>query len=374
MLKILNVVQDFNAGGIQKLLLEYLRYFKGNPDIEYKVVVLESDRNSIFDIIAKKENLNIDYLNCHMSKSSHYYIRKISNYLCYNGRLSRYLKRNKPDIVHTHNSRIFKRIIGCIRKNINRYTWFHTLHSDPYAVSDTHIPFIKELLCGDKLNVHAICLNNTQFEKAQARYNLKQCDILYNVVDLSKFIDKNYDKNEIRKDMNIPDNAYVVGAVGRLDPVKNYGFLVKVFSEVVKLNSDAMLVFVGDGGEKDSLVADAKKLGIIDKIRFLGIRSDVEKIYRMFDVFVSTSITEASPCVVLEAQYSGVKCVVSDAIPIESVCTDKVVKMSKNATIYEWAKEILCPSKFIKPHSSFRDYSIEYNADKMVEIYNKALR
>ena len=369
--KVVNVVQDFNTGGIQKLLLEYLRYFKDSPDIDYKVVVLEQNRHSLFDEIAQKEDLNIDYLDCSISKNKHYYIRKISDHLCYNGRLSKYLRREKPDVVHTHNSRIFVRIIACIRKNINRYKWFHTLHSDPYAVNDNHIPFIKELLCGEQPKVSPICLNKTQFERAKDRYGLEKCDYLYNVFDFSKFSCDTEDKNDIRKEIGISPRAYVVGTVGRLDPVKNYGLLIKAFSVVVKKRPESVLVFVGDGDEKEMLMAESERLGIAEKVMFLGIRSDTNRMYRMFDLFVSTSITESSGLVLLEAQHCGLKCVVSTGCPVESICTENVVRMTKDASIDEWAGQIAHPSGFAERQSAFDDYSIENNAEKMLRIYKK---
>jgi len=364
---VVNVVQAFNAGGIQKLLLEYLRYFKNHPSIYYTVLVLEKNRNSAFDLIAEEEGLDVVYLNCEMSENKHYFIRTIWNYLDYNGKLFLWLQKNKPDIIHTHNTRIFIRIQGCIKALVNKYKWYHTLHSDPTAVCEKHLPIAQKVF--KQLGVKPICLNNTQFEKARERYGIKECDILYNIFDIREFQKTNYDRKSVRIQFHIPQDAYVVGAVGRLDLVKNYSFLVDAFAEVVKKNSRAVLVFVGDGSERENLRRQTRELGIEENVYFLGTQTELYKIYDMMDVFVSTSLTEAAPFVVLEAQTVGTKCVVASSIPVESVFTKNVVRMSGDATLDEWVQEILCPKNFSTPVSNLEDYSIEKNAMKLVDIY-----
>ena len=370
MLKVVNIVQDFNTGGIQKLLLEYMRYFKGNPEVQYTVLVLENNRRSAFDVMASDEDLNIVYLNCRRSKSKNYYINKYATKLSYNGRLYLWLIKNRPDIVHTHNTRILRVIRHCILACINKYVWFHTLHSDPYAVADVHVGTAYEML--EKRGMNAICLNDTQFQKARERYGLTKCDILYNVADFSRFENCDCDRDEIRKDFNIPPDAYTVGSVGRLDPVKNYGFLIEVFAEVLKQKPNSVLIIVGDG-DKEALEEKAQALGVADKTYFLGFMTDTEKAYRAMDVFVSTSLTEAMSLVTLEAQATGLSCVVAASVPAEAICTDLVVRMEKDATILEWAGEIAEPVSFAKCVSSFDDYRIENVSKKMLELYRSRL-
>ena len=111
------------------------------------------------------------------------------------------------------------------------------------------------------------------------------------MVNLEKFHNAENTKKACRKALEIPDNAYVIGTVGRMEAVKNYRFLMRVFSVAAKQNEKAMLIFTGDGTEREQLEKDAIKYGIADKVVFLGIRKDTEKIYPAFDVFVSTSIT-----------------------------------------------------------------------------------
>lgn len=368
---IVNVVQDFQTGGIQKLLLEYLRYFKNDPDIRYQIVVLESNNNSSFDKIAKEENLDIVYLGAKTSKNSHYYIRKYSDIYNYNGKLYRFIKKNKPDIVHTHNTRIFARIQYCVKRIAKKYTVVHTLHSDPSAVADVHIPIAKNMFA---LGVHAICLNDTQFEKAKQRYGLDKCDILYNIIDGKRFHECKCSKEEARNVLNIPQDVYVIGAVGRIEEVKDYVFLVEAFAKCVKIKNNSMLVFCGGGTEEDSVISEAKELGIADKIRILGIRRDVDVVYKALDVFASTSITESSSLVALEAQISGCTCVVAESTPPESIITDRVVRLSKDISLDIWGEELADPTHFEKAYATEYDYSPQAGAERMIKLYEEKLR
>ena len=371
MIKVINVVQDFDMGGIQSVLLTLLRAFKDDPEIDFSVVVLENCRNSEFDKAAREEGLNITYLGAYHSKSSHYYIRKIHNFLSYSGKLFFHLLKNHPNVVHTHNTRMIKLIYPCIKRTHKKYIWAHTLHSDPYAVNDAHIPYIQNAvnICG----VHPVCLNKTQFEKAKERYGLSACDYIFNMVNLEKFHNAENTKKTCRKALGIPNNAYVIGTVGRMEEVKNYRFLMRVFSVAAKQSEKAMLIFTGDGTEREQLEKDAIEYGIADKVVFLGIRKDTEKIYPAFDVFVSTSITESSSLVTLEAQAAGVTCVVSSACPKESIISEKVVIMGKDATEKEWAEKLLAPSGFCKKAMDEADYKKETVIKSIKELYRKYL-
>ena len=368
-MKIVNVVYDFNVGGIQKLLLEYLRYFK-NSEIDYQVVVLSPNQNSNFDIICKNEKLNIHYLNCCFSNNNHYYIRKYLKWYRFNFRLLKYLKKEKPDLVHTHNTRMLNLIETCIKKTHKKYKWFHTLHSDPYAVHESHIPVAKRVF--EKYGVKTICLNETQFLKAKERYGLSKCLYLYNAINFNKLKKDVINKIIFRNSLGIKDDDYVMGAVGRLDPVKNYPFMLKVFKEILKYNNNSILLIAGGGSNEDfeKLNSYATENGFKDKLLLLGNRTDVQNIYNIVDIFTQTSLTEASPLTIIEAQSMNCKCVVSNAIPKESVCfQNRVVRLSLNESLDTWVREVLNPTRFEKQYSNLKDYSIEELSKKLIKMY-----
>ncbi|MFJ8352987.1 glycosyltransferase family 1 protein [Bacillus paramycoides] len=139
--------------------------------------------------------------------------------------------------------------------------------------------------------------------------------IMKNAIDTNQFINVNIqDSDKVREEFNISVEKKVIGHIGRFSESKNHIFILKVFSEVLKCDSDFMLVLVGDGPLQEFIELEAKRLGIYEKIRFLGVRKDIPRIIRMFDVFLFPSLFEGFGIVVLEAQCAGVPCVVADTI------------------------------------------------------------
>nr|WP_286675244.1 glycosyltransferase [Bacillus mycoides] len=93
-------------------------------------------------------------------------------------------------------------------------------------------------------------------------------------------------------------------------------FLTKLSSyEILKRDVNFIAVLVGDGPLKSSIELKAKELGINNNIRFLGVRKDIPRLLKAFDVFLFPSLFEGFGIVTLEAQCSGTPCIVADTIP-----------------------------------------------------------
>lgn len=100
----------------------------------------------------------------------------------------------------------------------------------------------------------------------------------------------------LRRAEGIPDDATVIGAVGRLSPEKRFDLLIEIAARL-----GVFAVLVGEGGERAALERQARELGIADRVKLLGYRRDVRECHQIFDVYVQTSDTEGIPNAVLEA-------------------------------------------------------------------------
>ena len=108
-----------------------------------------------------------------------------------------------------------------------------------------------------------------------------------NAIDTNQFINADMqDDNKVRNQFNIPVEKKVIGHIGRFSESKNHIFILKVFNEVLKYDPNFILVLVGDGPLQNSIELESKRLGIYEKVRFLGVRKRHSKIIRMFDVFL----------------------------------------------------------------------------------------
>jgi glycosyltransferase involved in cell wall biosynthesis len=106
-----------------------------------------------------------------------------------------------------------------------------------------------------------------------------------------------------RKDFGLLPSDFVVGAVGRLEPIKSYDILVRAFARFLRDNNAARakLVIVGDGSQRQMLEDLAKSLNIEEHVVFTGFRHDAYKIYPIFDCFALSSQSEGLSIALLEA-------------------------------------------------------------------------
>lgn len=167
-----------------------------------------------------------------------------------------------------------------------------------------------------------------------------RASILPNAISVDSFAFQADTRNRTRKALNV-ENKFVLGHIGRFEEQKNQSFLIDILSMLVKKRSDAVLVLVGDGRLRLSLERKAKEIGLSDKIVFTGARADVADLLQAMDVFVFPSRFEGLGIVVIEAQASGLPCVISDAVPDEAKITGLVHVHSLQASAEEWAETIL---------------------------------
>ncbi len=102
--------------------------------------------------------------------------------------------------------------------------------------------------------------------------------------------------------LSLPPEEFVVGSVARLDPVKDLATLLRAFSAAGR---GGTLVLVGDGPERSTLEGAARDLGVADRVRFLGARTDVRRLLPGFDVFVNSSTYEGVSLTIIEAMAAG---------------------------------------------------------------------
>lgn len=142
-------------------------------------------------------------------------------------------------------------------------------------------------------------------------------EVVYNAIDLDRFYFNAEARAQARADLGLVGNQFAIGHVGRFTAQKNHAFLIDVFAEVAKRRDDAVLLLVGTGEAGASVKALVDERGLTDRVKFLGQRSDVNRLYQAFDAFVLPSLYEGLCLVGVEAQVAGLPCLFSDAITRE---------------------------------------------------------
>jgi glycosyltransferase involved in cell wall biosynthesis len=118
----------------------------------------------------------------------------------------------------------------------------------------------------------------------------------------------------VRRALEVPETALVVGTIGRLSLQKGHRILVDAAARVLgRRKDDVRLLIAGDGDRMESLQAQARALGIADRVVFAGHRSDVRELLGAIDVFAISSLYEGTPLALFEAMAAG-KAIVSTAV------------------------------------------------------------
>ncbi len=195
--------------------------------------------------------------------------------------------------------------------------------------------------------------------------------VIPNAIDGSKFVFDGTVRESVRNELRL-DGGFVLGSVGRLTYQKNLFFLLQVFKELAQICPDAVLLIIGGGEDEAELKKTAAEYGISEKVRFLGVRNDVERLYQAMDVFVMPSRYEGLPVVGVEAQFSGLPCVFSDTITRELAMSDRAHFLSLGRPPEDWAALLLDlreqDASRTAPDGS-RKMDIRYAKDILQEYY-----
>lgn len=135
-----------------------------------------------------------------------------------------------------------------------------------------------------------------------------------NGVDLKRFEFDINKRNQMRMTLGIKEDMMILGHIGRLSTPKNHKFLLNVFNQYHKINSNSKLLLVGDGELFDSIKQHINKLDINDAVIMTGSKQNTEDYYQIMDIFLFPSLWEGLPVSVVEAQANGLQCIISDVI------------------------------------------------------------
>lgn len=211
--------------------------------------------------------------------------------------------------------------------------------------------------------------------------------VIHNGVDAGRL--KPGGKN-LRAELEMPDDALLVGMIGnfyvapRKDQLTLVQALPKVFAEV----ENAYCIFVGrieDGAEVKfaECVKFARQNGVFDRVRFLGVRSDIPDILNALDVFVLSTLHEGLPIAVLEAMLAGVPCVLSDIAPnLEVSGGGEFAKIFEAQNAESLAENLLLLAKNEEARRGLADeakrfarqnFSIDAHLQKLKELYQSVI-
>ncbi|MBU2622285.1 MAG: glycosyltransferase family 4 protein, partial [Proteobacteria bacterium] len=230
--------------------------------------------------------------------------------------LIKILRYERPDIVHTHTSKagilgrwaaFFARVPIIIHTPHGHVFWgyFGRLKTSFYIILEKVTAFITEkiiALTEQEKNDH-LHLRIASGDKFS---------VVHSGIKLDRFLNLSVDPAALRRKLGISEGDLVVGTTGRLTPVKGHRHLIEAAANIVNARPNTTFVFLGDGELSDELKNMASKLGMKEKVKFLGWRPDVAEAMSIFGLFVLPSLNEGMGRVLVEAMALGKPIVASD--------------------------------------------------------------
>lgn len=218
-------------------------------------------------------------------------------------RMAGLFRKLRPDIVHTRNWTCIDAIIGARLAGVP--VVIHGEHgreaTDPDGrnlrrrqVRRLLSPFVTEFV--------TVSRDLGQWLVEQVRVPARKVRTIYNGVDTERFCPGS--RGAARQALGIPADVVVAGTLGRLDPVKDQAGLIRAFAQTPGTGK-RVLVIAGDGPSRPELERVASELGLADRVRLLGERTDVSLILQALDVFVLPSLGEGISNAILEAMATG---------------------------------------------------------------------
>lgn len=230
--------------------------------------------------------------------------------------LVRIIRREKPQIVHTHTSKA-----GFLGR------WAAWLCRIPIIVHTPHGhvfwgyfgPWQTRLFIAlerwtARITTKLVTL--TEREKADhLRFRIapeEKFAVIHSGVDLSRFRPEPARKAEIRSALQIPSEGIVIATVGRLAAVKGQDTLIRAIAECFRHGEKVFLLILGEGELRSDLETLSAELGIAESVRFLGWRSDVASVIDACDIFCLPSLNEGMGKAIVEAMAMGKPVIASD--------------------------------------------------------------
>lgn len=366
-LRIAHIVGKWLGGGVEAVIMNYYRHI---------------DRNKFqFDFICDNDSTNIPYEEIESLGGRVYLIPPYQKVFAYQKELNKLLKENNYKIIHSHINTLSVFPLHAAKKagvpvriahshsTTNKKEWKKNI------LKQVLRPFSKlyatNYMCCSELAGRWLFGNKA--------YNEGKVYLLNNAIDINKFKYNENTRNKIRKQYNIKDNTLVIGHIGRFVKQKNHEYLIDIFNEVHKQNKNSILLLAGQGPLLESIKDKVNNLNLSNNVIFLGQVNNSNEIYQAMDVFVLPSLYEGLPVVGVEAQSSGLLCILSTSMTKETKVLDSTIFIDLDKNAEYWSNTILENLKNYKRSDTTEEitdnnFNIDKEASKLVEYYESRLK
>jgi len=303
----------------------------------------------------------------------------------------RILKRERPDIVHTHTAKAgaLGRLAAVVSGVPVRIHTFHGHIFENYfgKLQAGIFLFIERTLA--LFSTYIIVVSRAQKEDISKVYKIapeRKIMVVPLGLELDRLASINSHAGKFRGELGVNEECVLIGIIGRLVPVKNHRMFLDVCKRLSDSTSgtDIRYVIIGGGDQRNFLETRAQELGIDKKVIFCGWKEEVADVYADLDIVVLTSLNEGTPVALIEALAAGKPVVSTDVGGVKDVVEEGIngylVASGDTEAFAERLKELVADaSKRAEFGRSgrlkvVREYSKARLVKDMEELYEMAVK
>lgn len=197
--------------------------------------------------------------------------------------------------------------------------------------------------------------------------------VLNNGIDVSKYVYSSRIKEEVQKELGIPNDILVIGTIGRFTEAKNIFFILDILTELKKREPNFKFIWVGTGELKKQIEKDILEKKLQNNVLLLGVRNDIPRVLQVLNVFILPSKFEGLPVIGVEVQAAGVPMLCSNKVSPEVNMT-KCVQFLPINSVEPWINGILNEKEFRRVDGSSEDvikagYDVGITSKWLMDFY-----
>lgn len=365
--KLIEFIGRIQDGGAETLVKDYALLL--DKDLfDVTVLCLDINRNSNVYKTLVENNVKIVSM-YHSFDIPDRILARIIGPRYVSNKLKKAMKKLRPDIVHAHLEML--NFIKLAVKEFEGVKLLFTCHNPPQMLIGDQRPLERDA-CRyliDNNNLQIIALHEEMAKEINQMFNINNTAVIRNGIDFNRYQNVEESKESIRKSLSIPEDAYVVGQVGRFTYQKNPEFTISVFNELLKKNANSYLMLIGRGKQEKMILDEIAKYGIEDHVLVLKNRTDIPRLLKAMDVFIFPSRFEGLGIVLIEAQVAGLPCVVSEAIPFEAFQSKNITCLSLEDSKEKWVDNLLNPVGNIDSYGDINNYDMNHEIKNLKALY-----
>ena len=289
------------------------------------------------------------------------------------------LKKEKYDIVHINADDAIEALFTSILSKLSGAKIVLHAHNTSSSRGKGFAGRIKMLLARKIVNFLVDCKLACSLEAANYLYgdtDLSEVVILKNGIIINDFLYNIELRKKVRENLNIPMEAIVLGTIGRLSHQKNPEFMISLIQTFFSKAPNFYFIWIGDGEERASIETMLEEEIKSERVLLLGKQEQPAQYYQAMDVFLLPSLYEGFGIVNIEAQASGLPCVVSSAVPESAAVNSNFYRLLLSDGVEKWSDFITSMSYERLPDDAEEKikeagFDIEDSSQKLRKIYQE---